>query len=603
MTRCERGLGRWDYWLASAAVAGAAIFTANGCATPWLGRAKDPAEIKQDRLNEVKDLWESDRRPRTLSEIGRKVLSGTRVENVAIVNGLPGTGGKVEASTQRDHLLDIMRQRNVPNPNQMLDDPSTAMVVAQVLVPPAAQKNDRLNVLVKVSNHAEATNLQSGWLMRSELVEMKVLGGQLKQGFGYAMVQGPLVTEQQISGADTPEAAKAAMVVGGAVLMQSRNIGIAIEERFAHAVTMSKILPVINKRFTVFDGSKQVGVAKPRQENYIELTVPARYRKDPNHFASVVLHFGIAEGAADMRARLDQCRLELSEPTTAKRAAWQLEAIGKEAIPVLAEALQHPDKEVRFYAAHALGYLNDPRAVPVLRDLAASEPAFRAMCLNSLSVIENYQASDALEELLHSSDPEARYGALLALRDNDESSPLTRGEHIGDVGTIVEIPSSGAPQVVVGLNKTPEIVIFGVNPPVNFSAFVYVNPRLMLRKAPGGRIAVSHIVPGRDDRLAECSADLRSLLAAIAEVGGNYGDWVNFVRVCGVDKHIAAAVAINPVPDSGRTFHRDGDPDREPGDLPLDESVEEVLAAPTTAADESSQGKSQWLNPLSWFDK
>lgn len=597
----KRGEGRCS--VTPVVIACAVLISVGGCVTPWFRRAKEPAEVQQARKDLVKKLWESPDRPRTIAQIGRKVVTGARVENVALVTGLPGTGGKVEASSQRDRLLDMMRRKNVPNPNQLLDDPGTAMVAAQVIVPPAAQKGDRINVLVKVSNHAEATNLQSGWLMQTELVEMSVLGGQVREGFGYAMVHGPLVTEQEISGSDKPEAAKAAMVVGGGVLMQSRNIGLAIEEDYAHAITMQAVLPVINKRFTVFDGSKQIGAGKPKQESYIELTVPPTYRKDPDHFANVVLHLGVAESAEERRARMERCRLELAEPTTARRAAWQLEAIGKDSIPILVDALQHPDKEVRFYAAHALAYLNDPRAVPALKELAIIEPAFRAMCLNGLMLIESYKASDALEELLGAPDAETRYGALLALREHDNSSRLVHGDMVGSVGSILEIPSAGEPLVAVNLSTTPEIVMFGANPLVHFTAFVYVNPRLMLRNVSGGRMSVSHLVPGRDDRITECATDLRSVLTAIAEVGGSYGDWVNFVRVCGLEKHIDAKVAINPVPTSGRKFNRDGTG----GDGDADEAgfqhVVEQVSAPDVASEPSEPPaeKSTWLNPLTWF--
>lgn len=577
------------------------VLSASGCVAPWFRRNKEPAEVQQERKELVKKLWQSADRPRTLGEFSRKVITGARVENVALVTGLPGTGGKVEASSQRDRLLDMMRRKNVPNPNQCLDDPGTAMVAAQVIVPPASQKGDQVNVLVKISNHAEGTDLQGGWLMRTELVEMSVLGGQVREGFGYAWVEGPLVTEQQISGSDKPEAAKAAMVVGGGRLMQSRNIGLAIDEDYAHAITMAAVLPSINKRFTVFDGTKQDGAAKPKQENYIELTVPPRYRKDPDHFANVVLHLGVDEPAEERRARMEKCKLELTEPTTSRRAAWQLEGMGKDAVPILVEALQHPDKEVRFYAAHALAYLNDARAVPVLKELAVIEPAFRAMCLNGLLLVESYKASDALEELLSAPDAETRYGALLALRGHDSGSRLVVGEQVGQVGSILEIPSTGEPLVAVGLATVPEIVIFGPNPQVHFTAFVYVNPRMMLRNVPGGRISVSHLVPGREDRITECATDLRSVLTAIAEVGGSYGDWVNFVRVAGVEKHIDSRVVINPVPVSGRKFDRDGD-----GSTAGEAGFEHVVehhSAPDVASEpiEPPAEKTSWFNPLTWF--
>ncbi len=63
--------------------------------------------------------------------------------------------------------------------------------------------------------------------------------------------------------------------------MQSRTIGLAIVDKFAHAVTMNTVLPPINRRFTVFDGANQVGVAKPKGDSYIELSVQHAIARTP----------------------------------------------------------------------------------------------------------------------------------------------------------------------------------------------------------------------------------------------------------------------------------------------------------------------------------
>ena len=397
----------------------------SGCVTPWFHKEVDPSEEYKQEIEDVKKLWQSDARPHTIEQISRKVITLMRIENIALVTELPGTGGKVEASSQRDRMLNIMRRHEVPNPNQLLDDPSTALVTAEVIVPPAARKRDRLNVLISLSKHAEATSLQGGWLMNTELVEMSVLGGKIRDGFGFAMAKGPLVTKQQITGDPSPESALKAMVVGGAELIQSRTIGLVIEDKFAHAVTMNTILPPINRRFTVFDGANQVGVAKPRGDGYIELSVPPRYRQDPDHFANVIQHIGVAESKEERIARLELCSRELLEPTTARRAAYQLEAAGKESIPSLVNGLQHPDHEVRFYSAHALAYLNDARSIPALQELAVIEPAFRAMCLNGLMIVESYKSSDALQELLNA--PRCRDSLRRALVTTRARQSITVG--------------------------------------------------------------------------------------------------------------------------------------------------------------------------------
>ncbi len=94
----------------------ALAFSLSGCAAPWFRKEKDPSEEYKKEIQEVKDLWRSEDRPRTIDQISRKVITLMRVENIALVTELPGTGGKVEPSSQRDRMLSIMRRHDVPNP-------------------------------------------------------------------------------------------------------------------------------------------------------------------------------------------------------------------------------------------------------------------------------------------------------------------------------------------------------------------------------------------------------------------------------------------------------------------------------------------------------
>jgi hypothetical protein len=574
----------------------------SGCVTPWMKRPKDAAEESEARRIELKKFYESEQRPRLIREVApRPAMTLSRIENVGLVTSLPKTGGKVNSSSQRDKLLDEMRRREVKNPNQILDDANTAMVVAQMVVPPVAQKGDRYDVIVKLSQHAEASDLQGGWLMRTNLMEMSLLGGRVREGFDYATVEGALVTQAQIRGVQKPEDAVTGVVIGGGVLHKPRTIGLRVDEEFEHAITMAAILPAINKRFTVFDGAKQVGAATPRRDNFVELEVPPRYRGDPYHFTQVVVNLGILEKPEQMRERMESCRLQLAEPTTARQAACQLEAIGKDGIPILLEALKSPSKEVRFYAAHSLGYLNDSRAVPVLVELAQTEPAFRAMCFNALRVIDRFEARDAIEALLHYDDPEVRFGALLTLRDRDPGEAIVHGQKVGDVGRVLSIATQAKPMVIVSLTRAPEVIVFGDSPRVNLPGFMYVNPRLLLRTRPDGRIGVSHLAPDKEDRLTESTGDLVSLLSAMTEVGANYGDWVNCIRLLKEGGHLSSEVAINPVPAAGRQYDRDAD-QGEPGDVPLEGSLPNAPAvSPPPELIEANKEKVLWYNPLTWF--
>lgn len=569
-----------------------------GCVSPWFSKEADPKtpEAKKARRQSIKDILESEDRPRLVADIASpRLLTLSRVENVALVTRLHGTGGPVSASPQREKLLDTMRKLEINQPNALLDDPNTTMVVAFVNLPPAARKGTVHNVGVRLSQHAQSTSLKSGWLMRTTLAENRALGGQLREGFDLAAAAGPIVTQAQVTGSQDPEEQLTGFVIGGAKLFKERSIGIGFSEEFTDAITQAAVLPAINDRFTVFNGIKQGGIATPRSDSYIELMIPKNYELDPFHFLNVVLHLGFAESPEHRAQRIELCRKQLQEPTTVRVACWQLEGIGKDAIPVIASALDNPDPEVRFYAAHSLAYLNDGRAIAPLAELARQVPAFRAMCFSALSIMDHYQADDALTELLHVADVETRYGALLALRYRDPGNALVNGFPASDVGTILEVPSQGPPVVAVSLENTSEVVIFGTTPQLNLPSFVKLTDRMVLTVENGTAVTISHFEPNEEDRVVRCSNDLRSVLQAIAEAGGGYGDWVSFLRECRDNGYLAEPLAMNPIPVSGRSYDRDVPIESEPGEYRFEETITAEIAPP-------EKPSAAWYSPRNWFE-
>ncbi|MCA9127295.1 MAG: flagellar basal body P-ring protein FlgI [Planctomycetales bacterium] len=553
---------------------------------------------QRKRREKIRESLESEERPKILSDIGiERLLTRARLENVGLVTRLVGTGGKVRPSQPRDRMLAEMARNSTHSPNALLDDPGTAMVVATVDVPPAARKGTLLDVTVDLSSHAEATSLERGWLVETPLMEMSQLGGQVLEGFKYASGEGQIVTVAQVTGSQDPKDQLKGMVIGGAVLLKQRELGIGIHQEFADAVTLAAVLPEINKRFTIFQGSKHVGVATPTDDNNIRVLVPHRYDRDPFHFISVVLNTAFNELPQERSARVEQLTRQLQEPTTVRRACWQLEALGEEAVPALLSAVNSTNPEIRFYAAHSLAYLDDRRAIAPLFELCKQEPAFQAMCLNGLSVISHYEAEDALRELLHAADPKCKYGAVRALRWRDERDPQVSSTVIGETGKILEVPSEGPPLVAVSLSQIPEIVIFGSNPSLVLPEIEYVNPRMLVRTEGPGVVSINHFEPGQEDRIVQAAPDLRAMLVGIAEAGGTYGDWVSFIRLCREKAYLAEPVAVNPIPEAGQVYHREQGQRLEPGEKLLDDTFIDSLPL---LPDDEAQKEAKWYNPFSW---
>jgi HEAT repeat protein/beta-lactamase regulating signal transducer with metallopeptidase domain len=101
-----------------------------------------------------------------------------------------------------------------------------------------------------------------------------------------------------------------------------------------------------------------------------------------------------------------------------RKAAW---AIGEldlsgEAPRALIDATRDQDREVRKAAAHALGEIGDPAAVPALAALARGQDnAVRYVAVHALMEIEDPASVEVLVELLKDADPEVRKLAAQAL--------------------------------------------------------------------------------------------------------------------------------------------------------------------------------------------
>jgi hypothetical protein len=551
----------------------------------------------QTRREKVKKRLEAENRPTMLNQIAsHRQLGFSAIMNIALVTHLADTGGIVNPSQQRERLLDMMRRNEIPDPNKFLDSKETTMVTAKAIIPPAAKSGDRYNVVVQLSNQSQASDLRQGWLRETPLVEIGQFEGEgrLRTSFDYAKAEGSLVTNAQYSGSSDPQAKLEAVVVGGARLLKSRDLGLGVFSEYADAVTMASIVPVVNSRFTYFDGTSQKGVATPMSDEYIELHLPARYKNDPYHFVNVVLRIGFNESSSQREERIKRLTAEIADSRTTKEACWQLEALGESSAEILANQLGNPNLEVQFYCAHALAYLGDPRAIEVLRELALTQAAFRAMCLTALGSMDSYAAEDALKSLLNTSEPETRYGAVTTLRKRNPREPLVSAHQVPKVGGLLEVPSAGPELVAVSMHETAEIVFFGQVPVLHLPPFHNVNPNILIQMTGPNEVTVTRFYPDQEDVAVKCRPDLRSVLQSIGQVGGGYGDWVSFVRECQSLGFMTTPLAMNPVPATGRTF------DRETG-TSVTESTEK-LEGIGIDYDNPAEVHSAWYKPWTWWN-
>ncbi len=258
------------------------------------------------------------------------------------------------------------------------------------------------------------------------------------------------------------------------------------------------------------------------------------------------------ETAGERVVRIESLERRLLEPTTAARAALQLEAIGDDAAHILLKGLESPDAEVRFYAAEALAYLDREEAAPVLAEAAANESAFRWHALTALAAMDHVVAYEALNELLHVPSSETRYGAFRALRTRNAADPLVRGEYLGNEFAYHVINSDGPPMIHLSKSLRSEIVLFGQNQPLVPPAFLFAGKEIMIKGLDDGQIKLTRFGIGeREDQQEICDANVDQLVRSIVTLGGSYADVMQALQEARKGGYLESKLVVNALGTAG----------------------------------------------------
>lgn len=561
-----------------------ALLSLVGCTSTLFHASSSKSEIELEELEPDKD--------ETVRLVRDYVLPwGTNyivVEGVALVTGLGQAGSDPPPSAQRSALLNEMQTHDVQNPNFVLASTDTSLVLVRTFLPPGVQKGDRLDVEVRVPSRSETKSLENGWLMQSRLREVAVLDDMPTTGRVSALAEGPVTIDSIFS--DNQDAVRMVRgrVLGGAVSATSRSLGLAVRSENHSIRTASLIGAAINARFFTHDRGIKRGVATPKRDNYIELEVHPRYKHNLARYMRVIRSLAVNESPGDRVARLELLERKLLEPATAAPAALQLEAIGKEAVRVLHEGLRSQDPEVRFYAAEALGYLDDASAAEPLGHIANTEPAFRWHAIAALSAMDHISAHDELSQLLHVNSAETRYAAFVALRTRNPMDPVIRGEMLGNSFSLHVVNSSGPPMIHLSKSRRAEIVLFGRPLELDSPAFLYAGKQIMLKADGPERIRVMRFAAREEDREVSCRPLVDEAIRKIVEIGGNYADVVQFLQEAQQKNYVDARLVVDALPAWGREYRRSASEE-----VPLDAELDRPVANPLPDLFEDSPSASR----------
>jgi hypothetical protein len=477
-----------------------------------------------------------------------------KVESVALVTGLAGTGEDPPATPQRAALLAEMKQRQVENPNEILASLNTAIVLSRVYIRPGAREGDVVDVEVRVPTRSETTSLRGGWMLSTRMTPLAVLGGEVRAGHVMAVAEGPILIDPQATGKAGDAKAVHGRILGGGRVTQARELGLAIDERYTSFNLSIQIANAVNQRFFTRMNGRKSGVAVPKSNEFIQVALADRYKDNVGRYMQLLRNVAVGETNVERQQRILKLGRQLLEPVTAPTAALQLEAIGTdEAAEILTKGLQSPHAEVRFYASEALAYLDKTVGVEELAAMARNEPAFRVNALVALSAMDDLVAYEALREMLAGTSAETRYGAFRALWRMNPNDPFVAGEEMSGF-TLHVLPVEGTPMIHVTNSFRPEIVIFGKLPPLKTPLMLEAGGKVLVNGLHGEKLTLSRFDQGGGAEQREIAPDVELLIRTIVELGGTYPDVVQALQLARDQGSLTARLCVDTLPETGRSY-------------------------------------------------
>jgi flagellar basal body P-ring protein FlgI len=502
-------------------------------------------------------------------------MNYVKVENVALVTGLAGTGEDPAPSPQRAALLSEMNRRGIENPNEVLASPNTALVLTRAILRPGIQEGETIDVEVKTPSRSDTTSLRGGVLLETRLSEAAVLGGQVRKGHDAAIAQGAILVDPSADADNNKALATQGRVLSGGVALKSRKLGLVLDHAHQSYRTSQNAAKAVSDRFHTYVDGRRQGVATPKTDEFIEIAMHPRYRDNVARYMRVIRNVAINETPVQRLERLELLRDQLMDPVTAETAALRLEAIGDDGVPILKEGASSPNAEVQFYAAEALAYLDVTEAVAPLAKAATDEPAFRIAALAALGSMDEGSASEALFGMLEVKSAETRYGAFRALTVMEPDDPRIAGEKLGasSIGKFNyhRLNVAGPEMIHVTSSHRPEIVLFGSNHRFQLPLVLDAGQRILINGLHGDSIKVSRHSPGEPTQERIVSTNVDEVIRAVVDLGGEYPDVVQMLQQAKNAGSLSSRFRVNALPEPGREFDRDrqepaGDEEAEPAE-------------------------------------
>ena len=513
------------------------LLQGTGChSLSWRGQnpeaSADPVfDGTQDYIGDITSMWG---------------LSYAKVEGIALATQLDGTGSDPKPSQQKNYLTSEMRAHDVRKPNSVLASDDTSLVLVRGFMPPGVRKGDRFDVEIRTMPRSETKSLRGGFLMETRLRQMEAMGGQVLKGHVVGSVKGSIIVDSVFDKGDPTHEIRG-RVLGSAVAKYDRPLGLTVTSENHSVKVTTAIARAINQRFHVIDNGGRVGAATPKNDKHVELSVPRKYRQNMGRYLEVVRSIKYRESPQELVDRLASLKQQLLESTTSRRASLRLEAIGKDAEPVLREGLESADAEVRFNAAMALAYMEVPESIRELGSAAKVEPAFRWHAMTALASMDDVEAGMQLSELLDIRSVETRFGAFQALKARSPTGTVYESSLRPDDFYFHVVPSESFPVIHFSRSRRPELALFGQDQTVNDS-FLIVESGMTIRAVGNDQVKVSTFTRRDGDETTVCSNQVADVVAALVGAGLGYGEILDIFQKAKSANMLNSKLVIDATP-------------------------------------------------------
>jgi len=520
-------------------------------------------------------------------------LESLRVRGYGLVVGL-GKNGAGECPRHireqlAQSLLKMHRFSGGPvgtqqlSPEQMMDDPDTAVVLVRGEIPGGAVPGTRFDVSVSALPGTKAKSLRGGRLFTAELEVFRetapntsISGQVMARGAGPVFIN-PFADEDAATKANLLEGT----VIGGGWAIKERDLKLVLLQP-SYAIAR-KVQDRVNHRFAA--GPKVANATSP---SLVEIHVPKEFVEDTGHFLNLVRALYLSADPSFEAVRARRLAEEIVRPTAPHAMiAACFEGLGASARPVLADLYAHPQEHVSFHAAVAGVRLGDHIAADAIALHAEnSQSRYRFQAIRALARAKTMaNAAAALRLLLTDHDPRVRVAAYEALIERGD--PAVRSTLLAEDNFYLdEIPGSGPKIVHIKRSTSRRIALFGDD--LRCSVPVYYrapDASLTINALPGDdSLTLLRVVPatGRSSPPVYADPELPSLVRFLGSdpdvdssdrvtgLGLDYGAIVRALyHLCNNDS--IAATFIMEEPNAAELFgpsRPEGRPESELGQAP-----------------------------------